>query len=334
MIRLLTLVLCFVLCACVKEPETNTDLDVIKIPLGFPELEFPEDNAFTYERWSLGKSLFFDPILSRDSSISCSNCHMPELAFTDGLAKAKGVDERIGRRNSPGLANIAYHPYFTREGGVPSLEMQILVPIQEHDEFDFNIVLIADRLNSSDNYRQLSQAAYQRLPDPYVITRALANFERSLLSGNSRYDKYLNGEISLTASEIKGMQLFNSERLACSKCHSGFDFSDYGFKNNGLYTAYEDLGRYRLTGDSMDLAMFKTPGLRNVELTAPYMHDGSFNSLEDIILHYSSGGKEHKNKSPLINGFEITEQEMKDLISFLNTLTDYEFIENPIFKIE
>jgi cytochrome c peroxidase len=330
------LFLLIVLTSCQKEGEEIVLRypEIMEIPVGFPDIEFPEDNEYTLERWKLGKQLFFDPVLSVDSSLSCASCHKPELAFSDDRAFSAGVKERPGSRNAPSLTNVGYHPYFTREGGVPTLEMQVLVPIQEHNEFDFNIVLIAERLMQDSAYRALSKKAYDRLPDAFVITRALACFERSLLSGNSRYDQYRFEERqeAITVDEINGMDLFFSKRTNCSQCHGGFNFSNYQFENNGLYEHYLDEGRFRLTSQEQDRALFKVPGLRNIELTAPYMHDGSIESLEDVIEHYQSGGKDHLHKSELIKPLSLTSSEKNDLVLFLKSLTDHDFVGNPNFK--
>ncbi len=319
--------------ACAKDDMVVVADPIFNIPIGFPTPAFPEDNQLTIERWALGKRLFFDPALSASGKVSCSSCHLPQLAFTDGLSLSEGVEGRIGSRNAPSLANVAYHPYFTREGGVPTLEMQILVPIQEHDEFDFNILLIADRLQEDSTYVAESFAAYDRPPDAFVITRAISTFERTLLSGGSRYDQYRNGNSKrLTEKELSGMTLFFSERLACASCHGGFDFTNYAFENNGLYESYTDSGRFRFTGDTNDIALFKVPSLRNVGVTAPYMHDGSIASLEEVITHYSNGGKNHVNKNPIIKPLNLLPSEKDDLIAFLKSLTDDDFITNPKFQ--
>ncbi|MGH1434884.1 MAG: cytochrome-c peroxidase [Lewinella sp.] len=318
-----------------EEPVVNMPFPLLmEIPDGFPDIPSTEENEFTEQRWKLGKHLFFDPIMSVDSSISCASCHQPELAFSDDIDFSLGVDQRLGTRNSPSLANVAYHPYLTREGGVPTLEMQVLVPIQEHNEFDFNIVLLAERLQADSMYVQMALNAYDRQPDPFVITRALACFERSLLSGNSLYDQHNRGEVSLSPPALRGKELFFSERIQCSNCHGGFNFTNYDFANNGLYTNYSDEGRFRLTGEDQDRAVFKVPSLRNIELSAPYMHDGSLSTLEAVIAHYNSGGKEHTNKSPFLQPLLLNSQEKEDLVAFLKSLTDYSFIENPIFKQE
>ena len=322
-----------VLYSCSKKEvvtEPTKQGDVTAVPLGFPDVPYPADNPFTMRKWELGKKLFYDNILSVDNSVNCGSCHKLSLAFSDDVSKSLGAGKTVGRRNSPSLANVAYHPYYTREGGVPTLEMQILVPIQEHDEFNFNIVEIADRLKKIPEYVSMSKEVFGREPDPYVITRAIATFERTLISGNSTYDKYLNHGYTgiLTAAEKRGMNLFYSARTNCGGCHSGFNFTNYSFENNGLYEVYADNGRERLTGNSADNARFKVPSLRNIALTAPYMHDGSIASLHDVIEHYNSGGKLHPNKSQLLKPMGLTTDEKEDLIAFLNTLTDKEFASN------
>ncbi len=313
---------------------TASDVYTLKIPPGFPVPEIPADNALTQTRVVLGKILFYDPILSSDSTHSCASCHLPQLAFSDSLVVSVGVKNRLGTRNTPSLANVAYQKRLLREGGLPSLEMQVLVPIQEHNEFDFNIVKIAERLNKSDQYRSLANRAYGRDPDPYVITRALSAFERTLLSGNSPYDQWAyQGKLAaFTAEAQRGYSLFQSEKLNCAQCHEGFLFTNQDFMNNGLYSVYPDSGRIRLTGIEADRALFKVPSLRNVALTAPYMHDGSLATLEAVIAHYESGGKNHPQKSKVIKAFKLTTQEKADLIAFLRALTDEKFISDPGFR--
>lgn len=329
----LILLACAFFFACKKESPGPTAEPLLAVPIGFPVPVFPEGNELTPERWKLGKRLFFDPVLSSDSTVSCASCHLPEHAFTDGKKFSEGVEGRLGTRNAPTLANVAYHPYYTREGGVPTLEMQILVPIQEHVEFDFNILLIAERLNLDSSYVQQSHKAYDREPDAFVITRSIGCFERTILSGGSRYDDFLNGKNSaLTATEKRGKDLFFSEKLACSQCHGGFNFTNYAFENNGLYKDYPDPGRFRLTGDEADRALFKVPTLRNVGVTAPYMHDGSLPTLEAVVEHYNSGGKDHPHKSQLIKHLNLTTKEKTDLIAFLKALTDDDFLNNPKFR--
>lgn len=303
---------------------------LIKPPLGFPPMAFPEGNEFTKARWELGKRLFNDTVLSIDKSISCGSCHYPHLAFSDSVALSPGVFKRAGVRNAPSLANIGYHPYFLREGSVPTIEMQVLVPIQEHNEFNHNIVNIAKELDKDTTYVEMSLAAYNRRPDPFVISRALANYERTFISGNSRYDEYQfqGKKKALTESEKNGMTLFFSDRLKCATCHGGFNFTNYAIENNGLLKEYSDPGRYRLTLDSVDYAKFKVPSLRNIALTAPYMHNGSIQTLDEVIELYNKGGINHTYQNKAIKPLQLSEIEKHELILFLKTLTDDTFVNN------
>jgi cytochrome c peroxidase len=305
---------------------------LMELPEHFPEMPFPENNQFTLERWNLGKKLFFEKAMSIDGSKSCASCHLPELAFSDSVALSKGAQDRIGRRNSPSLANVGYFPYYTREGGIPTLEMQVFIPIQEHDEFNHNMVKIVEELGARPEYQQMAQEAYERPFDAFVLTRALGTFERSLISGWSKYDEYLNGRAQLSEEEMAGEALFFSERLQCGSCHGGLHFTDHGFRNNGLYVTYEDIGRKRLTGDDADLALFKVPSLRNVAVTAPYMHDGSLKDLDEVLDHYNGGGQPHINKDDRVRSLNLSQQEKKEVKAFLMTLTDSIFISNSIFK--
>jgi cytochrome c peroxidase len=306
----------------------------IVVPKGFPEILHPVGNEFSEARWALGKKLFFDPVMSSDGSISCASCHAPEQAFSDNVALSFGVADAIGTQNAPSLTNVAYHPYFTRAGGVPTLEMQILVPIQEHNEFNSNIIEIAERMAIDSNYVRMSQSAYERAPDAFVITRALACFERSLISGNSPYDRYTyhDEKAALSELELQGMELFNSDRAACSSCHGGFNFTDYTFQNNGLYEQYADSGRHRFTGLESDRALFKVPSLRNNGFTAPYMHDGSIATLEEVVEHYSDGMLVHKNRSAQLKAFHFSKKEKEQLIAFLRTLNDSSFVQDKRFQ--
>ena len=316
--------LCFISCE-VDSPIINHYN--LEIPNGFPEINYPNDNLPNHERIALGKRLFFDPILSRDSSISCGSCHFQEFAFADNKAVSPGVESKLGTRNSMSLVNLAYADFFLREGGVPTLEMQVLAPIQDHNEMDFNIIPVAERMKLIPSYIAQSLKAYNREPDAFVITRALAAFERTLISGNSNYDKN-----RMTASERDGKALFFSDSLVCSTCHGTFLFTNQGIENNGLYAQYPDSGRYILTHLQEDIGKFKVPTLRNIELTAPYMHDGSILNLEEVISHYASGGKSHFNQSSLVTEFTLTNVEKANLIAFLYSLTDDEFIANSNFE--
>ena len=319
---------------CEKDSSNDGAEAVFIIPPGFPSMVFPQDNNFTRARWELGKQLFYEKQLSKNNTLSCASCHKQEFAFSDSVALSLGDNNALGSSNAPSLANIGYHPYFTRAGGVPTLEMQVLVPIQEHNEFNTNMLDVIDKLKQNTSYTQQAQLAYGRDLDAFVITRALSTFERSLISGNSRFDKYVNDSThySLTASELRGYQLFNSSQTNCSSCHIGFNFTNYTFENNGLYLNYPDSGRMRVTQLPQDRAKFKVPSLRNIAFTAPYMHDGSFATLQQVIDHYNSGGQPHVNKSSLVHPLNLTTQEKTDLLNFLETLSDDSFVRNNIFK--
>ncbi len=306
-------------------------------PQGFPEMPVPKDNAYTEARWLLGKKLFFDNRLSKNNTISCASCHQPQRAFADSTTLSKGDSGLLfASTNTPSLTNIGYHPYFLRGGSVPTLEMQVLVPIQEHNEFNTSILDILEKLKTDTAYQLLAQNAYQRPLDAFVLTRALANFQRSFISGNSRYDKYLyqGDKKALNKLELKGKQLFFSKKTGCSDCHAGFNFTNYSFENNGLLQEYTDKGRMRFTHKTADLGKFKVPSLRNVALTAPYMHDGSLATLEAVVAHYNKGGQQHPNKSNAIRPLHLNKKEQTALVAFLNTLTDNSFVNNKKFYHE
>lgn len=304
----------------------------LALPPGFPDMPVPTNNELTYERVRLGRQLFFDPILSRNSTISCASCHQPRLGFTDGLQASKGIESRMGSRNAPSLGNIGYHPYFLREGGVPTLEQQVAVPVQEAHEFDFNFPDIVSRLNASPTYVNASQEAYHRDPDAFVVTRALGAFQRTLITGSSPWDRFFAwGDISAVSPQVlKGWTVFQEK--GCASCHGGFDFTDYSFENIGLYLDYPDQGRSRLTNLETDNGKFKVPSLRNVAITAPYMHDGQMQTLEEVLDHFASGGKEHPNRSIRMSPFTWKPGERNALIAFLEALTDAEFIANPAHR--
>ena len=300
---------------------------ILQIPQGFPTPYIPEDNQLTTSRVELGRKLFFDKIMSRDSSVSCASCHVPAFAFTDRLIKGKGIRNQEVGRNTPTLTNVAYQDKFLWDGVNPSLVAQVMIPIHETNEFDFHIILLAERMKKDSTYVKLCKEAYNSNPNPYAITHSIASFERTLLSGNSPYDQFhFQGDKSaLNSSEKRGMDLFFN-KLHCTECHSGFNFTNNSLTNNGLYQNYPDSGRIRLTYLETDRAVFKVPTLRNIELTYPYMHDGSIKTLEDVVSHYMNGGKNHENKSEIIKPFELTKQEKSDLIHFLESLTDSTFI--------
>lgn len=321
--------------ACKKNPPETVIDDrpwYSVYPDDFPSPTIPGENQPNEARIELGKALFYDPILSIDSSLSCASCHRPNLAFADSTATTPGVFQRPGTRNVPSLFNLAYQPHYLREASLPTLEMQILVPIQEHNEFAHNIVDIGLALTKIPYYDSLSRLAYGQEPGPYSITRSIAAFERTLISANSAYDQARRGQRTRSTAEENGYQLFLSDKLNCSKCHSEPFFTNFQPENNGLYLSYQDPGRFRFTKLKEDSGSFKIPSLRNVALTPPYMHDGSIRTLSEVIDFYAGGGANNPNKNPLITGFSLSPQEKSDLIIFLESLSDSSFVKNPNYR--
>lgn len=298
----------------------------LELPEAFPAVPIPDDNPLTEAGIALGRHLFFDPQLSKDQSLSCASCHKPEFAFADTVAVSEGVHpDRPGRRNAPSLANVAYQHKLFMEGGVPSIELAVIAPMSEASEMDVDMALAIERLKANEEYVALAESAYGQEIDMRVITWALASYQRTLISGNSAFDRYKAGETNvISQSAVRGWQHF--QRLGCSACHSGHLFSNQSYFNIGLSDSYTDPGLGRLTDKPEDEGKFKVPSLRNVALTAPYMHDGSLATLDEVIDHFASGGSAHPNKSMMIRGFEISDQEKAELIAFLESLSDSAFI--------
>lgn len=324
-------ILLFIIGCCGSQNDKLKDNHLsVRIPKGFKPIQYPEGNEPTELRVLLGRILFYDNRLSVNNSVNCGTCHVLSAAFTDGRKTSEGILKRFGKRNSPTLVNVAWSPRFMMEGGVPTLEAQSLAPLHDTLEMGGDMMVAVDKLNKDPYLRKLSKAAYGRDSiDPFVITRSLANFQRTFISGDSHYDRYINGKKDeMTEAQLRGMELFNSTKTMCFSCHNGNNFTDYSFYNIGLYEEYADFGRYRVTGDDKDKGRFKTPTLRNIALTAPYMHDGSINSLEEVITLYNEGGKPHRNKDARIKPLHLSKEEEADLLAFLKSLTDYNFVQN------
>lgn len=312
----------------------NEQANELALPAGFPMPDIPDDNQYTAARAELGKKLFYDTRLSRANTISCGTCHIQSKGFADNLELATGTENRTGLRNVPTLTNIAYADKLLMDGGSFSLEAQAFVPIEDHNEMDFTFKELVELLAKDGDYQRRSRDAYGRDFDAFTLTRALANFQRTLISGNSPYDQYIfqGNETALNARQLKGMELFFSEKANCSSCHSGFNFTGNTFENIGLYKDYADPGRARITLDPADDGKFKVPTLRNVELTAPYMHDGSLATLMEVVEHFHDGGNPHPNKSMEVKPIGLTKEEMENLVAFLHALTDETFVENAEFR--
>jgi len=300
----------------------------VLLPQGFPAMVAPADNPLTEASVTMGKALFFDKRLSRDGTVSCASCHFPELAFSDTVARSVGVDGRLGMRNAAPLINLAWHNAYFRDGGVPTLEQQVIAPVHDPLEMDYSIMRAAADLRYQEPYYTLSQRAFGKPMEAWQLTRALAAYERTLVSGWSRYDRYRNGDASaLSESERRGMELFRSEALNCTACHDGFDLSDHGYHNIGQYLNYADPGRERITLNPSDNGKFKTPTLRNVARTGPYMHNGSLPTLEAVVDFFATGGLPHANRAPEMQSFALSAEEKADLIAFLHALNDERLID-------
>jgi cytochrome c peroxidase len=320
----------FIACRDVEQPNLIDSELHVRLPAGFPSFEYPADNTPTKLRVELGRRLFYDNRLSEDETLNCGSCHVLSAAFTDGRTTSKGLNGIAGKRNAPTLVNLAWMKRLMMEGGVPTLETQALVPLHNSSEMAPSIMPIVARLNGDAYLKELAHAAYGRDSiDAFVLTRALACFQRTFMSGDGRYDRYLQGrKDQMNGKELRGMELFFSAKTQCSECHSGVFFTDMDYHNIGLDEVYADDGKARATHRDEDVGRFKTPTLRNIQLTAPYMHDGSLASLDDVIAFYNVGGVAHRNKDARIHPLGLTPAEQADLIAFLTTLTDWNFVQN------
>ncbi len=294
----------------------------LAVPPGFPAVPEPAHNRFDAAKVELGERLFFDPILSRDGSISCSSCHLPERAFSDPRRVSLGVEGRPGLRNSPSLVNVAYQKRLFLDGGALTLESQALGPLEDANEMDADLSEVLDRLSRDSAYREAFGQVFGEQPTLRGLTQALAAYQRTIRSGGSRYDLFRAGiGDALSPSEKRGLALFEG-RARCATCHSGFLLSNRTFQNNGLAVTVADSGRARITLRSEDYGKFRVPSLRNVALTAPYMHDGRLATLRAVVDHYDSGGADARGQHDLIRPLGLTEAEKEDLTAFLRTLDD------------
>lgn len=323
------------LAGCNDDNDNNNNSDIeFVIPPGFPQPVYQfTDNAVTNERFELGKKLFYDPLLSVDNSVSCASCHLQEAAFSHvDHDLSHGINNLLGTRNAPPIFNMAWHSNFFWDGGVNHLELQPVNPIQNPVEMGETISNVILKLNSSSTYRSLFQTAYgSDSVTSQLMLRAMAQFMAVMVSSNSRYDKYIRGEdgVTFTSAELNGLNLF---RQKCASCHTEPLMTDLTYKSNGLDSTVTDPGRGGITQDPSDMGKFKVPSLRNVAVSNPYMHDGRIKTLEKVLEHYNSGVKNAPNLDPsLAGGIPLTAQEKSDLISFLQTLTDEEFLHNPLF---
>lgn len=333
-------------------------------PVGFPKMEIPEDNHMTEEGIQLGRMLFFDPILSVDSTISCASCHKINSAFSDGMAISPGVNGLMGRRNSMPLINIGYvNAELFWDGRVASLEEQALHPIEDPVEMADVWENVEEKVRSHPSYPALFRKAFGVEFSGEIerdhVTKAIAQFERTLVSANSKWDewKYKGGSqtpLFFSDKEAEGFVLYfdfdengnqiggiaTGETAHCSHCHEGPMLGSNRYENNGLddvetLNDFTDKGRGDVTGKTIDNGTFRAVSLRNIALTAPYMHDGRFQTLKEVVEHYNSGAHYADNitqGSIIPTGLQLDEGQVDALVAFLHTFTDTSYYDNPAFQ--
>lgn len=281
----------------------------------------------------LGEKLFFEKALSRDQSISCASCHIPEFAFADTVAFSKGVGGRLGKRNAPSVMNMASRTAMFYDGRAKNLEDQVHFPVEDPNEMAFTLEQAAKRLKKKKEYKQWFKTVFNEAPNAQNIAKAIAAFEESLETSNTPFDNYMNDkQPSMSEAAIRGRAVFMSKKAKCFDCHFSPDFTGDEFRNIGLFDKHQflDKGRFDVTKDSADLGKFKVPGLRNVAVTPPYMHNGMFNTLEEVVEYYDTPGKfvaQPINADSLLGKpLGLTTQEKSDLVEFMKALTDFRFL--------
>lgn len=312
----------------------------LELPLGFPQMEIPIDNPFTEEGIELGRHLFYDNNLSSDNTMSCGSCHKPSMGFADSNRFSIGVDNIRGTRQSMPIINIGWAKRFFWDGRAMTLEQQIIEPVEDPIELHETWKNAVTKLNTIPKYKPMFKKAFgTNVIDSLNAAKAIAQFMRTMISGNSRFDKFRRNEIRLTTQEINGKASFESLTGAdCFHCHGGVLFTDYSFQNNGLNPTHTDSGFGGVTMNPNDIGKFKVPTLRNLLFTAPYMHNGKFQNLDEVIDFYSTGIHSNSpNISPQIEfasqgGVDLNILEKAELKAFLLTLTDSSFITNPDFQ--
>lgn len=341
------------------------------LPSGFPAPRVPESNPMSEAKAELGRFLFYDKRLSGNGTQACASCHHQSKAFTDGLALAIGSTGEVHPRNAQSLANVVYNPTFTwANPSLLSLEAQMQVPLFGDNPVEMGInghnkAEVLARINADPRYPAMFAAAFPAEADALSwgnIGRAIAAFQRTLISGNSKFDRSQRGQETLSPAELRGQTLFFGEKAECFHCHAGFNFNDQvvhastqvldtPFHNTGLYNIggtgnfpEGNQGLFEFTNKPSDRGLFRAQSLRNIEVTAPYMHDGSIASLEAVLDFYADGGRLithgpyagdgrlNPNKSDLISRIDLNAQEKADIVAFLKTLTDHEFLTNPKFS--
>ncbi|HUM50387.1 MAG TPA: cytochrome c peroxidase [Chitinophagales bacterium] len=348
---LISILYSLIIFSCKKENNYQTTPYLTPKIQGFRDMPLNSNNPMTLEGIALGKKLFFDPILSRDSTLSCAGCHKPIDGFSDVRKLSTGVDGIFGRRNASALVNLAWQKNrFFWDGRESSLTEQALKPVEDPVEMHLPWAIAEFRLQNNSVYKDLFYKAFgvNSITKEYV-TKALEQFEMTLVSYNSKFDKYVRGEVPLSISEIRGFDIFKTEKGDCFHCHSStapevFISPDRTFANNGLdsvenVTGFLDFGLGEFTNDLADYGRFKIPSLRNLAFTAPYMHDGRFQTLDEVIDFYSEGPKGSPTLEPIMRekankrletlghwGLDLTPSQKADLKAFLLTLSDSSFV--------
>lgn len=320
-------------------------------PLFFQEMIIPVDNPLTVEGIELGRMLFYDKRLSGDNTQSCASCHFQDAAFADTNQFSTGIDGSVGTRQGMTLINLGYQFNYFWDARSATLEEQIIEPVINPIEMNTTWEEVMFKITGDEEYMDLFNVIYSTsVIDSIHVAKVMAQFLRIVVSSNSKYDKVLSGAAQFTPSEQRGWELFQAEGgdpedgqggewgADCFHCHplAGVQISDYQLHNNGLDSVFTDLGRGEVTGDPNDYGRFKTPSLRNIEVSAPYMHDGRFETIEEVIDHYNSGGHPSATVDPFMKftqgGLQLSDQDKEDLIAFLKTLTDTQFLTEEAFS--
>jgi cytochrome c peroxidase len=322
--------------ACQKPPAVRALTDN-SAPVGYPSGPItavaPTGSPLTEARAELGRRLFYDKRLSRTGAIACASCHRHEHAFADPEMVSKGIDGRMGRRNAPTLVNRAWSSSFFWDGRASSLEQLVGQPIENPLEMDLPLADAVAAIGRDVTYvRDFATAFGGAPPSAETLRQALASFVRTLVSGNSPYDQHLRGHDGQFGTAARRGEALFFGTAGCFRCHPGGALTNDGYFNNGTYVAGADPGRQTLTGRSGDLGKFKVPTLRNVAVSAPYMHDGSLATLRDVIDQYARGGRGDPTADPLIKPLALTDGDKSDLIAFLGSLTDTDFLSDPRYK--
>lgn len=309
-------------------------------PSNFPAPVYDRSrNAFNQNKFNLGRRLFYDGILSRNGTISCGTCHVQQSAFSHhGHRLSHGIDDSLGNRNAPALQNLAWATALMWDGAVQDLDLQPIVPITNHVEMAETVANITDKIRMDPVYPDYFAAAYgDRAVTTTRVMQALSQFMLAMVSANSKYDKVMRHEgVSFTPAEAEGYKIFQQR---CASCHKEPFFTDFSLRSNGLYPFGPDSGRMGVTKIESDRYKFKVPSLRNIMLTAPYMHDGRFKNIDMVMDHYSSGVQPLPNLDPLLQatdthprGIRLSVTERESIKVFLTTLTDSSFVTNPMLS--